>query len=174
VGLTSTAFAYFLEAKPRGLALLPEEEDLLKDQFRKPRARVVLGERLASAGQRVTCMDNTDGVGQSLTELSELNDLAMVLRADELPIHPATAKVAEYLGRNAVDMALAAGADFQLVGTIEPARSEREAEEQIGHGLRIIGRTSPGAGLWLLDSKGSLCELKVPGWNYYATRDLPQ
>lgn len=170
LGLTSTAFAYFLEAKPKGLKLSNDDEDLLKDQFRKPHARIELSERLTADTTRVTCMDNTDGIGQSLLELSEINVLRFVLCTEGLPIHPITKKVSDFLGRSVIDMALGAGADFQLVGTIEPNLGRRETEKLIGNGFHIVGYTMQGNGVWLEDEEGHVSEHKVSGWNYYAKK----
>jgi thiamine-monophosphate kinase len=53
IGMTATAFAYFLRAKPRGFALGAPEEDRLKEQFRKPRARFDIARALGySDGQQ--------------------------------------------------------------------------------------------------------------------------
>lgn len=170
LGLTSTAFAYFLEAKPNGLKLLEEDEVLLKNQFRKPHVNIGLSARLAGDSFRVTCMDNTDGIGQSLLELSEINDMCFVLSSNSLPIHPISRKVADYLGRSIFDIALGAGADFQLVGTIEPSLVPIEIENIIGNGLHIIGHTMQGKGVCIQDKDGNISEHKVSGWNYYTKK----
>lgn len=167
LGLTSTAFAYFLEARPNGLQLSSDDETLLQNQFRKPRARVGLSKKLANSSMRITCMDNTDGIGQTLSELSEINRMRMVVRMDALPIHPISEKVAAYLDRNILDIILGAGADFQLLGTIEQKLERTETEDFISNGLRIVGYAMPGSGVWVQDESGQLREHLVSGWNYY-------
>jgi thiamine-monophosphate kinase len=170
LGITATAFAYFLEAHPKGLNLSHTDEAILKDQFRKPYARISLSESLAHSELRVTCMDNTDGVGQSLLELSEINNMSMILLSDKIPIHPISKLVAEYLEKDIVDIALGAGADFQLIGTIQSNLIPKETENRIGNELRVIGYTKPGNGVYIQDEAGCLTEHNVTGWNYYITK----
>jgi len=161
VGLTSTAFAYFLRAKPTGLQLAPSEEELLMDQFRKPCPRFDVGYPLLELG-RVTAMDNTDGVAQSLAELAELNGVGICIDGGSLPIHDLSYKVARFLEVEPYEVALGPGADFQLIGTLE-----REAHRQmLPQDVRIIGESVNGVGLSI--RRGSkIDKIDIPGWNYF-------
>ncbi|UYN96056.1 MAG: thiamine-phosphate kinase [Enhydrobacter sp.] len=164
LGLTSTAFHYFLDAKNRGLRLSSSDEDVLADQFRSPRARFDVGPPL-SLFRGVTCMDNTDGIGQTLLELAEINQVGFELNAEALPIHHLTEKVAAYLGMGVLDIALGPGADFQLLGTLPI-----ELEPAIKHpdlSLKVIGRVVDGSGVHVFE-RGSRREFVVRGWNYFS------
>src|SRR5207302_6803129 len=114
-----TAFAYFLRARPRGLQLDPAFEEILKNQFRRPKARFDPTRRLVGDSRRITAMDNTDGAGQTLAELAELNYLCVVLFVEAIPLHPITSEVAAFLNERPLDLALGPGADFQILGFIE-------------------------------------------------------
>lgn len=168
-GLTSTAFQYFLEAKPKGLRLPDKKEALLKDQFRKPRAMHQLSKQLAESNLRVTCMDNTDGIGQSFSELAEINELQFILNQKLIPIHPVTRDVAEYLGQNEIDIALGGGADFQLLGTICGDISPEDLKKKVRGELFIIGELVKGNGLLIKNKNGCLVPYKTVGWNYYSS-----
>ncbi len=163
IGLAATAFKYFLVAKDQGLKLNASEERFLIKQFSDPNAEVSLSAKLSRIPLTVCCMDNTDGVGQSLKELSEINNVSMNLQTERLPIHPITFKVAKFLNEDVVDVALGPGADFQLIGTV----SKRISKKQIDNlGIHIIGFAGEKSGVNLISQKNSK-KLHVQGWNYY-------
>lgn len=171
VGLTATAFAYFLHAKPRGMLLDSPSEDLLKDQFRKPRPCFEQAWALAHGSRRITAMDNTDGVGQTLSELAEINTLAVVIDEGALPIHDITYQVAEFLNERPLDLALAAGADFQLLGSISTDQELAANTIEGKCNIKLIGRCAEGSGVSVKKVDGSVETLRVSGWNYYSSNE---
>ena len=167
VGLTPTAFRYFLDARPAGLKLLPEDEQLLVRQFSRPEARLALGRALRRLDPPVTCMDNTDGFGQTVFELSQLNGVGFLLNASALPIHPISRQVAAFLGVDVIDLALGPGADFQLVGTIAADALPEGADTSPG--IRCVGRaTSAAETIAVLDATGRERAVTVTGWDYFS------
>lgn len=172
IGLTPTAFLYFLTAKPKGLILSEKEEDLLKGQFCKPKARTVLSKLLVSInkGKAVTCMDNTDGIFQSLIEICQLNNISMSLTSEKLPIHEISYKLSEMLAMNIYDIIFAAGADFQLVGTINnnvPNTMKEELKKENYAEIGIVIENTHGNRI-ILASTDEQRVLDIPGWNYYS------
>jgi len=163
IGLTPTAFKYFLHAKPKGLQLSKGEESILIKQFSLPKARIELGQKLAINKQKVCCMDNTDGLGQTLKELSEINSLSIFLEAEKLPIHSISKKVANFLDIDPISLALEPGADFQLIGAIGKNITESELKKL---GLKIIGFTKSGTGINLI-KENITKSIEIKGWNYY-------
>jgi thiamine-monophosphate kinase len=164
IGLTPTAFAHFLGDRCTDL----DEDDLaaLTATLREPRPQVRLGPLLGKSGRCTSMMDQTDGVGQTLLELAEASKVAMQLDRHALPLHPVVRKVAMATGRDAYDLALAAGADLQLVGTVSP---DAPAALSFAHELTIIGRVVEGEGLWLdAEGAGRLSRIVPSGWNYFA------
>lgn len=164
LGLTSTAFHYYLVAKPGGMRLSDAEEAILANQFRKPAPRFELTRKLRDLPPSVTCMDNTDGAGQTLIELSEINQVAFLLQIASLPIHEVSQRVARYLNLDVLSVALGSGADFQLLGTVPP-----ESKDLVSHleGVCVIGEAIPGQGIWVAP-RGTPREIKVSGWNYFS------
>lgn len=161
VGLTPTAFAYFQTAKAQGMQLSPAEEDLLIGQFSRPSAQVALGERLARGPAAVACMDNTDGLAQSLLEISQAGSAGIVLQSSLLPLHEVTRKVADHLGMDPIELALRPGADFQLIGTFA-------GEEPPDNRLVPLGQAGGQPGQLLLeDDTGTVRPIRVEGWNYF-------
>lgn len=160
LGLTSTSFNYFLNAKPKGCLLNSDEEYLLINQFKKPKARIKTANYLNENFDRVTSMDNTDGIGQSLSELSKINTLAYVLDEEKLPIHPITYKVSKFLNVSPIEIAIGPGADFQLIGTVNN-------KQLFSTDIKIIGKVKNGKGVYLKSKSGELTKCKIEGWNYY-------
>ncbi|MCL1785792.1 MAG: thiamine-phosphate kinase [Alphaproteobacteria bacterium] len=169
VGLTPTAFLYFLTAKPQGILLSAKEEEILKDQFRKVKARKNLSELLAAANKdhTVSCMDNTDGVFQSFNEMSAQSGVGIELDAAKLPIHELSHKLAGLMGKDVYELVLGAGADFQLLGAIDKNIPQDILDELRNAGLYEIGiATNTESGVYL-NKSGQLSRLDIPGWNYY-------
>jgi thiamine-monophosphate kinase len=162
VGLTPTAFSYFLGVKSDRFSLSQVAEERLKDQFRSPRARFDVARVLSDIGG-ATAMDNTDGVGQTLSELAELNDLGIRIDADAVIVDDISRLVAEQSSCAPIELALSAGADFNLVGSIP-----RDADlSQLPSDVKIIGEFVEGDGVTLA-MNGRVERLEVKGWNYFA------
>jgi thiamine-monophosphate kinase len=67
-------------------------------------------------------MDNSDGLALSLSDLSEVSQVGFVVQEEALPIAPG---LAEMVGQEkALELAMSAGGDFELVFTIRPERLE--------------------------------------------------
>ncbi len=69
-------------------------------------------------------MDNSDGLALSLFDLAEASSVGFSVREDIIPIDPLVDEVAEDRD-DAIDLALHAGGDFELVFTVSPDRIER-------------------------------------------------
>jgi len=163
IGVTPTAFSYF--GKLRGKANLSEsDEDLLALPFRRPEARIMCGDALRRSGACSAVMDNTDGVGQCLSELSDASNMAMVIHSEALPLLPITASVAKLIRTDTINLALGPGADFQLIGTIDLCHAGYQASSL---GLKIIGHVEDGHGVWIDRPDGERRPVTIQGWNYY-------
>lgn len=167
IGLTPTAFKYFLKLRPNGFRLREEEESILADQFRKPKARVSLGKILSESKLCSSCMDNTDGFSQTFSELSEINNLGFLFYYKKLPIHDISFKVAKKLDIDIIDLVFSAGADFQLLGTVKDNDNVSLKNIIFKKELTIIGKTEPGLGLKLITNNGHTRDITPDGWNYY-------
>ena len=162
-GLSATAFRYFLNARPLGMTLPKQDEDLLREAFMRPVPQLRLGQALARSVNRATAMDNTDGLSQSLHELADINRLHYVMDLELLPIHRITLQVAGFLGEEPVNLAMGPGADFNLVGTVDfPSVIDRL-------GMHRIGRVEKGHGVSIV-SDGVWHDIKPNGWNYFLKR----
>jgi thiamine-monophosphate kinase len=161
LGLAPAAFLAFLGA----VSLPSDVMTVLRAQFTDLAPMLSLGQALAASGLAGACMDNTDGVGQSLRELSEASGCAFIIQAPALQLVPAIVQVSKAVSLSPMDFIFNGGADFSLVGTIRGQWSSERATETLGHPVQIIGNVEPGEGVWLDD--GVRTPLTFRGWNYF-------
>jgi thiamine-monophosphate kinase len=159
VGLTPAAFATVASECPM-LELDGQSEDLLLAQFTAMEPLLELGEALRCHGA-TSLTDNTDGFAQSLHHLAEASEAAFVVETSRLQLHPVVRLVAEAVEARAAEFALGPGADFSLVGTIDPAALPSLPAE-----VMRVGTVEEGAGVWLSEG-GSRRSVAPSGWNYF-------
>lgn len=165
IGLFSTALIYFLLARKKGLKLTPYEERILRYKLIKPKARIREGVLLANAGYCTSCMDITDGFSVSINELMESSNVGFEIYKSKLPISDLTIKVANFLNLDYVDLAFAAGADFELIGTIDEElyfSSPRKYQF-----VKIIGKVCSKSKKFLIDDEGEKREILPIGWEHF-------
>lgn len=96
----------------------------LTKKLLEPAPRVKEGRALALSRSVTSMMDNSDGLALSLFDLAEASSVGFSVREDIIPIDPLVDEVAEDRD-DAIDLALHAGGDFELVFTVSPDRIER-------------------------------------------------
>lgn len=166
LGLTPAAFSVFranLQSKIDSDTLR-----CLMGQFTDMQPMLTLGTTLGASEQRGACMDNTDGVGQTLSELSEASKCALIIDPAKLQVHPVVDAISKLTGAEPIDFMFGAGADFSLVGTIRGEWSNERAESAFGQPIQIIGRVVQGEGVWFQDGR----RLTPRGWNYFYSEDI--
>lgn len=163
LGLTPAAFQVFLSGHERKFS--ESVLTVLRRQFTHMEPMLSLGQALGKSGLCGACMDNTDGIGQSLSELSESSKVAFVVRKSALRIPELVETVGRATGVDPLNLVFNGGADFSLVGTLSGEWSCKRASAELGHPLEIIGRVEAGTGLWLED--GERKPLSFRGWNYF-------
>lgn len=117
LGLASAALAYFRLRVERDLALPADAEEQLRRALWAPSPRVDDGLRLQASARCTSCIDNTDGLGRTLLEISRSSNVGMRIDAGALPLHPLTVDVAHLLGIEPVSLTMAYGLDLALLGT---------------------------------------------------------
>jgi thiamine-monophosphate kinase len=164
LGLTPTAFRVFLGKLESQFST--DSLALLRRQFTDMQPMLSLGQLLGASGQCGACMDNTDGIGQSLSELSEASKCAFVVHADALKISSVVEQLSRAISVRPLNMVFDGGADFSLVGTLHGTWTNESASARFKHALEIIGVVESGQGVWLND--GRKTPLAFRGWNYFS------
>lgn len=166
IGITPTAFEYFCNLKPKGFKLTISEEEILIKQFTDMFPMCELGQQLSNSGYCTSCMDNTDGLGQTLSELSQLSGVCMQVDNDKVLVNQLAKKVCSQTDKDFIQFAFGAGSDFSLVGTLNGQQTEKEFQNIFDNKISIIGKAIKGQGVSL--KKGSeILELKFKGWDYF-------
>jgi thiamine-monophosphate kinase len=165
IGLTPSAFLYYLHKSDRPRPALNEE--ILRRQFTAIEPMVELGQRLARSQICSACMDNTDGIWESFSEIGLQSGVKIVLKEALLKVPAIVQTIAEWAQLDMIVAALSGGADFSLVGTLRGQLSEDEARAALGFPIHIVGYVDAGSGVWLQSLRETLTEIQVPGWNYF-------
>ncbi|AEB69480.1 MAG TPA: thiamine-phosphate kinase [Methanothrix soehngenii] len=109
----------------------------------EPEPRLKEARALAKSGSVTAMMDNSDGLALSLSDLSEVSGVGFLVYQDKLPLAPG---LVEMVGQeNAIDMALSAGGDYELVFTL---RSSGLEAARRACDLTVIGEVVE-EGIWM-------------------------
>lgn len=167
LGLTPAALGYHLKLVGAREVLLPNSDVvILNRQFTAIEPEVELGMALAGAGNCTSCMDNTDGIGQSMTELAAASGTKFVIDGN-VPLPEMATKIAGLLGEDMLKLAFSAGADFALVGTLRGKWTKDQVFASFGRELNIVGRVEEGNGINVQTESGQ-SPLVFAGWNYFS------
>jgi thiamin-phosphate kinase len=162
VGGFGAALAYFIVARPKGLSLSEVEERWLRDQLIRPIARVDVGRALFASALCTSCIDITDGLGQSLREIAEASRVCLRIEFDSLPVHATTSKVANMLGCGLEKIVFGLGLDLELLGTVGTQQSAA-----LPSGLRYFGQVIGGEPGVIIDYGNRKSSLPVAGWQHF-------
>jgi thiamine-monophosphate kinase len=163
-GLTPAAFEYFLGARTGDL---PDGDvSRLREQFTAMAPMIELGQKLAASHLCTSCMDNTDGIGQSLTELAESSSASFVVDYARVPVPELVARVAAQRKKDPIQFLFNGGADFSLIGTLQGEWASGDAKARFGSSIEVIGHVEVGRGVNLIQD-GRSSELSFRGWNYF-------
>lgn len=170
IGLTPSAFKYFLEMKDKTLVLTSDEEELLKSQFKNLKINTDLYYFLKDNKIEVQGMDNTDGIAQSLLEQAEINKLEYRIFAENLKINNISYKISETIGIDIFELVLGAGANFSLTGTISKDDYNNHRKELENKGMYIIGECFDllDDNFLTMQKNNNIEKLQIPGWNYFS------
>lgn len=165
-GMTPAAF-HVLAGKPGADETAPEIRSELYELLRYRPPMVELGRALANSGYCTSCMDNTDGLGQTLWELAEASEVRFDIDPKAMHIPDAVLHVARAAAVDARRLALGPGHDFSLVGTLRADTPGAVLTALSEHGLHPIGSVTEGNGIWLSTPDGPETAFVPQGWNYF-------
>jgi thiamine-monophosphate kinase len=156
-----------LERKLGGLEAQTGEA-LIARQLR-PRPRIEAGRALAHAGVRAM-IDVSDGIASDGARLAERSGVLVEVLLAELPVDEGVAEVAERASVDAVELAAAAGEDYELLFTVpeEAVQGAEAAADDAGTSVTWIGRVREGSGVRLLAAGGT--ERSFRGWDHLHRR----
>lgn len=162
-----------LVTQPRAGLLAPDILARVRRAMAAPEPRVGIGRALAASGAATAMLDISDGLASDLWHLCARSDVGAVIDAADIPISLDARAVCSVYGRDAVELALTGGEDYELLFAVPPARRDDAlaAVGAAGGTARVIGELTADAGSLLLRRPGGALEpLPADGWDHLRFR----
>jgi thiamine-monophosphate kinase len=134
----------------------PVREGLVARQLR-PEPLLAVGSSLRGQGVS-SLIDVSDGLGTDLAHIAGASGVAITVDAGLVPFEAGLAEVAAEAGRDPLELALAAGEDYELAMTLPPDRLEQVSGVvgRTGSRLSVLGEVSDGEGVKLVSDGSTL------------------
>jgi thiamine-monophosphate kinase len=129
------------------------------DRWRRPEAQILEGQILLSLAS--AAIDVSDGLLQDLGHLCEASGVGAEIHLGDLPLGPGAVDLARQLDRDAVQLALSGGEDYELLFTARPSADLRTIGTRIG-----VVTASPKS-LVVLDRQGQSVAVENTGYKHW-------
>ena len=138
------------------------------NQLLRPYPRVAEGMFLSASGAATSCMDLSDGLGLSLSQMTGMTHLSYQVDYEALPAYRGLAGLPPAVAK---DLVLYSGGDYELLATIRPdglpGLLERFASTlSRGPRLTVIGKVAASGGNVLVTKSGRE-PLLGKGWEHF-------
>ncbi|WP_456326650.1 thiamine-phosphate kinase [Palaeococcus sp. (in: euryarchaeotes)] len=130
----------------------------LYEKLLEPKARVREGITLSKYAN--SAIDISDGMSKELHLIAEMSGVKILIDSEKLPIQEEVFEVAELLGLDPIEIALASGEEFELIFTIP-----EEHLDKLDFDFTVIGRVEKGEGVYLRRN-GKIKKMPVLGWEH--------
>jgi len=146
------------------LTVPPQAAACLKKAHLQPQPRIPEGQALVRRGVRAA-IDISDGLVADLGHVCAASKVGAAVRVNKVPVHPL---VIESFGKDALNLALTGGEDYELLFTA----SERiidDVKAALGADCPVteIGEITSGTGVVLLGGDGRTYHIDGPGWDHF-------
>jgi thiamine-monophosphate kinase len=136
----------------------------------RPRARVALAQRLATADAVTACVDISDGFAGDLAHLCEASGTGATVVEEAWPADALLERVADALGLAHDDLRFGPSDDYELLLALDPSRRDA-AEDYARHegvAFHIVGRLTDAPGVFtLLGRDGARRALPGSGFDHF-------
>jgi thiamine-monophosphate kinase len=148
----------------RKLELEAAAANCLRQAFSRPEPRLAEGQLLVREGVKAG-IDISDGLVSDLGHICRASGVGAVIEVESLPVRP---EVESTFGREAWEMALSGGEDYQLLFTAGPQAMER-VRRASSYPVTVIGEVvAENAGqVILIDREGKRTLPAKKGWDHF-------
>ena len=131
----------------------------LIDKHLNPIPRIHLGQALGASGMVGAMQDISDGVATDLAHICSQSDVGAEIEADLLPGSEILERVCRSINKEAVDLKISGGEDYELLFTVKQGRDEDLLTllgGKVGEKVCRIGRTVRGGDVRLISAQGAV------------------
>jgi thiamine-monophosphate kinase len=131
-----------------GLLLLEDPslagDDALRERQLDPTPLLAAGRALAAAGA-TAMIDVSDGLAGDANHVAVASGALLTIEAEDLPIAPGVAALAVAADRDALELTVSGGEDYELFAALPPdaVADARSALAALGTPLTVIGKVEP-------------------------------
>lgn len=165
-GIAEAARRYFEHVADGGARLAADVEHALGESWRRPRADVNLGLRLASSGVVTSCQDTSDGLKATINQIAEASGVGFDIEADNVRVSPLVEQVAGVTGRAVEDLVFGGSVDFRLLFTVNGSASTVTDFLTLFSDAIHIGSATASGETRLLERDRSASELPGVPWRH--------
>jgi thiamine-monophosphate kinase len=146
-------------------SLGPQDKDEILKHVLQPKARVEEGILISESKSATSTTDVTDGLVSEMGEILAATDQELGIRfyENKIPKSPILDEVARISGKNATEMALYYGEDFELLITISPQYFDSLKEKVDVH---AIGEVTSSGRIEMIDKEGKTNILVPRGYEH--------
>jgi len=159
------AAAAGLEMLTKKLKCDPKATARFKQAFFKPTPRITEGQLLLEQGVK-TAIDISDGLLADLGQIGKASDVGAKIEADRVPVEPL---VKAAFGKQALELALAGGEDYELLFTAG-AEIIDKVKKATPCPVTVIGKITAGRGVTVFDRQGKPLKMSKAGWEHFTRR----
>ncbi|WP_324736766.1 thiamine-phosphate kinase [Thermococcus sp. SY098] len=135
-------------------------QKVLYEKLLEPKARI--NEGIALSRYANATIDISDGMSKELHLIAEMSNVKIVIESEKLPVRKEVFEVAEILGLDPIEIALASGEEFELIFTIP-----EEHLNKLNFDFTVIGMVEKGEGVYL-KREDKLEKMPILGWEHLA------
>ncbi|MBW3625303.1 MAG: thiamine-phosphate kinase [Armatimonadetes bacterium] len=153
-----------------GFPAVPEGVRACIRKHFRPVPRLNAGRAAARTGFVHAMMDVSDGLTGDVRHLAERSGVGIRICLADLPLSDALREAAPFLGKDAVDLALAGGEDYELLMAVPPKHVEavRESVESTGVPFTAIGVVTDRPGeIVQVHPDGQESPLPLRSWDHF-------
>ncbi|MEO5378462.1 MAG: thiamine-phosphate kinase [Magnetococcus sp. DMHC-6] len=172
IGVTGTigdAGFGFAVQQGRYLGLSEADRLFFQQRFLLPTPRLSFGVEACESGVVHAMMDISDGLLADLTHICRASGVGAAIQTEQIPLSASGQRMVDNFGIEALESALTAGEDYELLLTLPPAAWQRIVEigQQVGVSVTKIGYIIPAPPRVEVYREGQIHQVGTRGWTHF-------